>query len=82
MSEQITFKKQSSRDNSRKICKLLQKVKSDFQNAVVYSSGILPKLGSDVFESINYINETVFNYVQQRMVCFSSVITHLHLIKN
>ena len=36
-------------------------VKSDFQNTLVYFSGILPKLGSDVFESINYINETIFN---------------------
>ena len=61
MSEQIIFKEKALGDSSRKICKLLQKVKSDFQDAVVYFSVILPKLGSVVFESINYINETVFN---------------------
>ena len=55
------IQRESPRDSSRKICKLLQKVKSDFQDAVVYFSGILQKLGSVVFESINYINETVFN---------------------
>ena len=46
------IQRESPRDSSRKICKLLQKVKSDFQDAVVYFSGILPKLGSVVFESI------------------------------
>ena len=55
------IQRESPRDNSRKICKLLQKVKSGFQDAAVYFSDILPKLGSVVFESINYINETVFN---------------------
>ena len=55
------IQRENPRDSSRRICKLLQKVKSDFQDAVVYFSGILPKLESVVFESINYINEPVFN---------------------
>ena len=53
MSEQIIFRE--------KTLNLLQNVTSDFQDAVVYFPGILPKLESVVFESINYINETVFN---------------------
>ena len=55
------IQRESPRDSSKKICKFLRKVKSDFKDAVVYFSGILPKLGSVIFESINYINETVFN---------------------
>ena len=55
------IQRENPRDSSRKICKLLQNVKSDFQDAVVYFSAILPKLGFVVFESINYINEIVFN---------------------
>ena len=52
---------QSPGDSSRKIFKLLQKVKPDFQDTVVYFSGIRPKLVSVVFESINCIDETIFN---------------------
>ena len=47
-------------DISRKTCKLLQKVKLDFQNTEVFFPVILPKLGPDVFASINYINEIKF----------------------
>ena len=54
------FQRENPRENSRKICKLLQKVKYDFQDGVVYFSVILSKVGSVVFESIDYINETVF----------------------
>ena len=43
------IQRENPRDSSRKICKLLQKVKSDFQDAVIYFSGILSKLGSVVF---------------------------------
>ena len=32
-----------------------------FQDGVVYFSGIILNLGSVVFDSINYINEAVFN---------------------
>ena len=53
------IQRESPRDSSKKIWKILQKVKPDFQNRVV--SVILPNLGSDVLESINYINEAVFN---------------------
>ena len=54
------FQRENPRDSSRKICKLLLKVKYDFQDGVVYFSVILPKFRSVVFESIDYINETVF----------------------
>ena len=40
------IQRECPRDSSRKIHKLLQKVKSDFQNTEVYFSGILPKLES------------------------------------
>ena len=36
--------RENPRDSSKKICKVLQKVKSDFQDALVYFSGLLPKL--------------------------------------
>ena len=55
------IQRENPRDSSKKICKFLQKVKSDFKDAVVYFSSILPNLGSVIFECINYINETVFN---------------------
>ena len=70
--------KESPRDSSRKIFKLLQKVKSDFQDAVVCFLGILPKTQSVVFESINYINETVFNLCATTMY----VISHKSLAFN
>ena len=70
------FQRENLRDSSRKICKLLQKVKYDIKDGVVYFSGILPKFRSVVFESIDYI------YVQQLMVFISSIITRLHLIIN
>ena len=50
MSRQIIFRE-----------KTLEKVNFDFQDVIVYFLGALPKLGSVVFESINYINETLFN---------------------
>ena len=50
-----------SKVKKKKICKLLQKVKSDFQDALFYFLDILPKFRSVVFVSINYINETIFN---------------------
>ena len=54
------FQRENPRDSSRKICKLLQKVKYDIKDGVVHFSGILPKFRSVVFESIDYINKTVF----------------------
>ena len=52
------IQKESPKYSSRKMCKLLQKAKSDSRDSAVCFSGILPK---SVFESINYIDETVFN---------------------
>ena len=40
----IHILRENPRDSSKKICKVQQKVNSDFQDALVYFSGLLRKL--------------------------------------
>ena len=54
-------KKESAINIFRKICKLLQKVKFEFHDTLVYFSGLFPKFRSDYFGIIIFINEPAIN---------------------
>ena len=53
-----------SRDNpediTRKICKLLIRIRQGYPDTVIFYSCILPKIGKKHFNAINYTNKSVY----------------------
>ena len=52
--------RENPEDITRKICKLLMRIRQEYPDAIIFYSCILPKIGREHFNAINYINKSIY----------------------